>query len=266
MEISCELLCFFQEIQVDFEGRNPIDSDFDGIKQLLSQLFLKSHINLTELSNMIIGQNYIGSVLKQCWDEEMGDDEDDDDDINVVFGVTTCINLTTRKDTECIKQIKSIILDRAEKAATDSTLKLLRDILTNDQRSTGFLINERFINIPTQICVPLMEGLCKELKRATEKKMPYNFDYIVMIVKLQRLESKKGKPIENIYSNAEEEFFVQNSLVNFEYCVKSEVDTGLSGKWRESDEETTPYRKVIVFDGKKLPEIVEGINSFIHGS
>jgi protein BCP1 len=212
---------------------------------------------------MIIGQNYIGSVLKQCWDDEMSEDEDDD--VNVVFGVSTCINLTSRKESECVKQIKSIILEKAEKLATDSTLKMLRDIFTNDSRSTGFIINERFINIPTQICVPLLEGLCKEMKRASEKKMPYNFDYIVMIVKIQRSEDQ-GKPVENFYSNAEEEYFVENSLASFEYCVKSEIDTGLMGKWREKDQETTPYRKVIVIDGKKLPTIVEGVNTFIHAS
>lgn len=53
-----------QEIQVDFEGRNPIDSDFHGIKQLLQQLFLKAHINLSELTDLIISQNYVGSVIK----------------------------------------------------------------------------------------------------------------------------------------------------------------------------------------------------------
>lgn len=44
-----------QVIQVDFEGRNPIDSDYHGIKQLLAPVFLKAHINLSELTDMIIG-------------------------------------------------------------------------------------------------------------------------------------------------------------------------------------------------------------------
>jgi hypothetical protein len=54
----------FQKIQVDFEGRNPTDADFHGIKQLLQQLFLKAHVNLSELADVIIGQNYVGSVVK----------------------------------------------------------------------------------------------------------------------------------------------------------------------------------------------------------
>lgn len=183
-----------------------------------------------------------------------------------MFGITSAINLTSRKDAECVKQLKSMILERAEKDSTDATLKLLRDIFSCNDRATGFLINERFINIPTQICVPLLENLVKEIKRAADKKMPYNFDYLVMIVKIQRLEGKNGKPNEDFYSNPEEEYFVQESLASYEYCVKSESDSGLSGKWRENDPETTPFRKVIILDGKKLPNIVNGVTAFIHGS
>jgi len=56
----------FQKIQVDFEGRSPVDADFHGIKQLLQQLFLKAHVNLSELAELIIRQNYVGSVVKVC--------------------------------------------------------------------------------------------------------------------------------------------------------------------------------------------------------
>jgi hypothetical protein len=56
----------FQKIQVDFEGRSPVDVDFHGIKQLLQQLFLKAHVNLSELAELIIRQNYVGSVVKVC--------------------------------------------------------------------------------------------------------------------------------------------------------------------------------------------------------
>lgn len=47
---------YFKGITVDFEGRNPIDSDLDGIKQMLGQLFVKAHIDLSELSGIIIGK------------------------------------------------------------------------------------------------------------------------------------------------------------------------------------------------------------------
>lgn len=277
-EVSCilNLSCFyfnvvksfkFQEIQVDFEGRNPIDSDYDGIKQLLNQLFRKAHINISEMSNVIIGQNYVGSVIKQSWDEEMDDEEEDDmdsDDSNLVFGVTTAINITHRKETECVQQLRTYILEKAEKHATDATLKLLRDILGNEGKPTGFLINERFINIPAQIAVPMLDSLVKEIKRANDKKMPYNFSYFLILLKFHRQASKKQKPTEDLYSNPEEEVFIQDALASFDFSIETEADSGLTGNWQEEDETLTPFRKLVVLDAKKLPEIVDSIQSFIN--
>lgn len=87
------------EIQVDFEGRSAIDPDYHGIKTLLQQLFLKAHIDLGGLTELIISQNYVGSVVKQseplCEEETDIDDDTDSNDGNDVFGITTVINLSS---------------------------------------------------------------------------------------------------------------------------------------------------------------------------
>lgn len=83
-------------IQIEFEGRNPIDSDFHGIKQLLNQLFLKAHLNLSELTDVIISQSYVGSVVKQSEPED-DDSDEDEDDVNDVYGITSVINLTEKQ-------------------------------------------------------------------------------------------------------------------------------------------------------------------------
>lgn len=82
------------EFQVDFEGRNPQDPDYHGIKTLLQQLFLKAHIDLGGLTDLIISQNYVGSVVKQS--EEI-DESDDEDSVNDVFGITTVINVSDKQ-------------------------------------------------------------------------------------------------------------------------------------------------------------------------
>lgn len=84
------------EIQVDFEGRNPEDPDYHGIKTLLQQLFLKAHLDLGGLTDLIIKQNYVGSVVKQSQDDPTSDDEEDDDQNNV-FGITTVVNVSNRQ-------------------------------------------------------------------------------------------------------------------------------------------------------------------------
>lgn len=84
------------EFQVDFEGRNPQDPDYHGIKTLLQQLFLKAHIDLGGLTDLIISQNYVGSVVKQS--EEIDEsDEDENNGINDVFGITTVINVSDKQ-------------------------------------------------------------------------------------------------------------------------------------------------------------------------
>lgn len=57
-----------REIQVEFAGQAPIPEDFHGIKSLLHQLFLKAHINLSGLAELIIQQNYVGSILQVILD------------------------------------------------------------------------------------------------------------------------------------------------------------------------------------------------------
>lgn len=80
-----------------FEGRNPEGQDFHGIKQLLQQLFLKAHVDLTQLSDMLINQTGVGSVLKQGISDS--DDEEDTEmaDQSDVFGITSVINLSSHK-------------------------------------------------------------------------------------------------------------------------------------------------------------------------
>lgn len=206
--------------------------------------------------------------MQQSEVDEEEDDEDEDDnmeDSNCVFGITTAINLTKKQDKSCIQDICKYVLSNAEKHATESTNKLIRDIFANTSKHVGFLLNERFINIPSQIAVPLLENLTKEVKRAADKKMPFNFAYYVMILKFYRqvAKPKKNKPQEDIYSNQEEEVFDQESVASFEFSVQNETDTGMSGDWLEGDSTLIPYRKVIVFDAVKLPSIINSIKEFI---
>ncbi|XP_067632528.1 protein BCCIP homolog [Eurosta solidaginis] len=255
-----------EEVEIDFEGRAPSDPDCHGISQLLQRVFLRAPINTMQMAEIIISQNYVGSVICQC--EQDGAESDMEDDIveeGTIFGITTVINLSSKKDVPCIQQLHSYIVQRAEKHAPDSVLKHFREVLGNDGRPVGFLINERFINIPAQISVPLLENLHKEVLAAKQKGMKFNFIYYLMIVKLFRKEARKGKPAEDIYTNAEEEVICSKAVNSFEYSIADECDVGMSGDWLEGDATLTPYRKVILFDAKQLPQLIDGIRNFISG-
>ncbi|XP_058797989.1 protein BCCIP homolog [Phymastichus coffea] len=257
------------EIQVDFEGRNPEDPDFHGIKTLLQQLFLKAHIDLNKLTDLIIQQNYVGSVVKQSQDDLASDDEEDDDHDNV-FGITTVINVSNRQTTPCIQQLRDLLKQLAQDHATDSVNTMVKHVLENDSAALGLLINERFVNIPAQISVPLLENLISEMRRAVNKNMPFKFSYYILICKLYKTNDENGKkkkknklkysPEEEpniIYSNPEEEFFADEATFSFEFSVEKESDNGLSGAWEEDDYEMTPYRRVLLFESSKLQRIVD---------
>lgn len=272
-------MIIFQEIQVDFEGRNPVDSDFHGIRQLLKQLLPKAPVNLSELSDVIIGQNFIGSVVTQCDDGDDNDGEDDDadeddddmeDEANTIFGITTAINLTQKANIGCVKELRDHLLDRTKRHADAATQKQIRSILTNAEHSVGFLLNERYVNIPAQISVPLLESLTKEIKRANSKGMAYDFAYYVMLVKFYRSQassSKKGKQTasDEYFTNAEEEVFCEEALCTFEYSVKGEAESsGEDGVAIATDDSgLVPFRQLVVFEAKKLPVLIETIKKLI---
>lgn len=269
-----------QEIQVDFEGRNPVDSDFHGIRQLLQQLLLKAPVNLSELSDEIIGQNYIGSVVTQCEDDgttaaaaEDNDDDDEDeamDESNTVFGITTAINMTHKADLGCVQALRQHLLARADRHSSGDTLKTVRSVLTGTAKSVGFLLNERFVNIPPQISVPLLENLSTEVAKAAAKGMPYKFDYYVMLVKLYRSQpTKKSSTVDEFYTNAEEEVFVDQALCSFEYSVKGETlddeedGGGLAAAAATDDSGLVPWRKLVIFEASKLTDLIESIKKLI---
>ncbi|XP_054262485.1 protein BCCIP homolog [Macrosteles quadrilineatus] len=267
-----------EEIQVEFEGRSPIDSDFHGIKQLLHQLFLKAHINLSELTDLIISQNYVGSVVKQSDVDEESDDEDDDNSANEVFGITTVVNLTDKQNLECVQQLRQLLVDLCREHGTDQSNAVVSSLLSNDARPVGLLINERFINIPAQISVPLLESLSKEMKKAKEKNLAFDFTYFIVICKLYKMDTestkkkKSGKnkpPVtqenEVLWSNPEEELFDQEADCRFEFCVKGETDSGLSGQWLEDDTAMTPYRRILILNASKLDQLIQRVKEYVTG-
>ncbi|XP_011497256.1 PREDICTED: protein BCCIP homolog [Ceratosolen solmsi marchali] len=255
------------EIQVDFEGHIPQDPDFHGIKTLLQQLFLKAQIDLCSLTNLIISQNYIGSVVKQSPDFQ----ESDNEDMNDVFSITTVVNLSDKRNDLCIQQLRNLLKNLTNEYAMYPTNAIIQNVLENDSIVVGLLINERIVNIPVQISIPLLENLISEIESAINKNMPFHFTYYILICKQYKINKEnqtkqnkfKGKdtiPESNIiWSNPEEEIFAQEATCSFEFNVQKETDSALSGRWTENDYEMIPYRQVLLIKASKLQQILEKI-------
>jgi len=247
-------------IQADFEGRNPEAHDFHGIKQLLQQLFLKAHVNLSQMSDMLIAQTGVGSVLKQSMSDEDEEGDDDMTDSLDVFGITSVVNLGAHKTTPCIKQLFDLVKELSEEHAGPTVHSEIVNILTNT-KSLGLLINERFVNIPPKISDPLFTSLMSELDRIKKKDTTYDFDYFIMICKMHKPKGGKG---ETEFVNAEEEVFDKEAKVSFEFDVQNESDTSVAGKWKEGDVEMIPYRKVLFINGNKFNNIVQQVKVLVN--
>jgi protein BCP1 len=249
-----------QEIQATFEGRNPEGQDFHGIKQLLQQLFLSSQIDLSQLSDMLISQTGVGSVLKQSCN-----DSDDEEDVEMVeesdvFGITSVINLTQHKETPCVKHLFELVCEESQKHANQETQTSFNQILNNCNR-IGFLINERFVNIPSKISFPMLSSLQDEIQRMKKRNDSYNFQYYLMICKIWKPKGHTNG--ETTFSNDEEEIFMKKADCSFEYSVAGKSDTGLTGNWQSEDKELIPYRAIILFKADKFASIVNEIQSFV---
>ena len=73
------------------------------------------------------------------------------------------------------------MLDQTRAGGDRQVLQYVTDLLN---KNVGFLLNERYVNIPAQVTVPLLETLVTEMRKATDRNLPFNFSHYIMISKL----------------------------------------------------------------------------------
>lgn len=268
------------EIPVEFEAFPPAEDDFSGIRCLLQQLFLKNAVDLSKLSDLIISQPEVSTVIKVVNDED--DDEnsgenkanDDDESGEDVFGVTTVVNLRKHQDNDAVRQLQKLLVDKCrEFTSKENTAEFIE--VMEGPHSVGFLINERFINIPPQIAVPVYKTLRTELNKIHKKGQDVPFSYFVIICKTYKdietktqKKAKKAKTKESTstlnFINVEDEVFLKESELSFSFAASTDSDeTLVAGRWKSDDSELKPYRTVLVLSADKFDKALEGINTLL---
>ncbi|KAL4640167.1 BRCA2 and CDKN1A-interacting protein [Arapaima gigas] len=254
-----------EEITVDFEAHTISDNDFSGIRKLLQQLFLKANVDISELADIIIQQNHIGSVIRQA---EVPEDSDDDDP-DEVFGFISLVNLTERKGVQCVEQVKNLLLNQCEKVCAHSVTEQLEKVLNDNDRPVGLLLSERFINVPPQIALPLHKQLREEIAEAKRtNKLSGKCHYLLMISKTcmaskKSVYRKPGKQEQLTFSNAEEEFFCEQAILKFNYSVEEETDSCLGGRWSFDDAPMKPFRTVMLIPADRMGSIMEKLKEYL---
>uniref|UniRef100_A0A2K6C234 BRCA2 and CDKN1A-interacting protein n=1 Tax=Macaca nemestrina TaxID=9545 RepID=A0A2K6C234_MACNE len=192
-----------EEVNIEFEAYSLSDNDYDGIKKLLQQLFLKAPVNTAELTDLLIQQNHIGSVIKVSR--------------TIVFILIKLV-LYSVHGTQCAEQIQELILSFCEKNCEKSMVEQLDKFLNDTTKPVGLLLSERFINIPPQIALPMYQQLQKELAEAHRTNKPCGKCYFYLLISKTFVEAGKNnskKKLSNkkkaalMFANAEEEFFYE---------------------------------------------------------
>lgn len=257
-----------EEVVVDFEAHGISHNDFNGIKKLLQQLFLKAHVNTSEMTDIIIQQNHIGSVIKQA---EVPEDSDDDDP-DEVFGFITMLNLTERKGVQFVEEVKELIVEQCEKNCSHSVTEQLELILNDTSKPVGLLLSERFINVPPQIALPLHKQLQGEIAEAQRTNKPSGKCHYCLLISKTCKEASKSIPArggggapkdEYMFINAEEEFFYEEAILKFHYSVQEEADSCLSGRWSFDDVPMKPFRTVMLVPTDKMPAIMDKLKEYL---
>nr|Q5BJJ7.1 RecName: Full=Protein BCCIP homolog [Danio rerio]AAH91454.1 BRCA2 and CDKN1A interacting protein [Danio rerio]AAI64248.1 Bccip protein [Danio rerio] len=256
-----------EEVIVDFEAHTISDNDFHGIKTLLQQLFLKCHVNTSDLTDIIIQQNHIGSVIRQA---EVPEDSDDEGDPDEVFGFISMVNLTERQGVECLEKLKDMILDQCVKCSTPDGQERMENLLQGNAQSVGLLLSERFVNVPPQIALPLHKQLQKEMAEAQRTNKPSGkCQFCLMISKTCKPLKKKSISAgdqakdELLFVNDEEECFYEQATVKFSYCVQDEADSCATGKWSYDDEPMKPFRTVMVIPMDRMDTIMQKMTDYL---
>merc|ERR1711934_1241723 len=177
------------------------------------------------------------------------------DDANEVYAVSTVISLA-EKQKESVAGIRKFLLEQTAKGADRQVLQYVTELLN---RNVGFLINERFINIPAQITVPLWETLVTEMRKARDRNLPnlpFEFGHYIMICKLYKTKTESPNSSQAVvFSNPEEELIVAESELCIDYEVSGDADNETSGNWTDGVD-MSPWRRIVVFRAEKLQDII----------
>ena len=224
-----------QEIQVEFLFSEMRDNYFHNIKTFINPLLDFEAYNTSEMSDVIINQLEVGSVIK------VGLEDDNDknqitaynklNNQNVeVYAVFTILNLNFYNDKSFVSKIKEFILNKAKSHCNnEEQLKKVIELLDNPK--LGLIINERAINLPMELIPPLINLCVSDIDKYNVENPSdnkYHLDVLLNITKYVLCQSqgkshkraKIEKTVEDtVFYKFEDEEIINKSLVNFSYKI-----------------------------------------------
>ena len=150
-------------------------------------------------------------------------------------------------------------------------MRKLKESLTSvfKNKHVCYIVNERFINIPVGISVPMYESLITDISNMivpmAASKEASTIDYWLFLTKIYAEVSRKDnrKTVELIYSNPEEEIFEEFAEFKFEIPYGSKASKSTAGNWSKNDATLEPILKVLLVPKPKVNDALSKIKSLI---
>jgi len=235
-------------VKMELKGLSIEEEDFLGIKQLLVPMLPRSNVNISALTDTIIGQNFVGHIIKQV--DERSEEAGEDDPVLSISTIVPLSGHEWEKDlkTFCRKKCAEL---KGDVAAMDQFL---------EGGKNGWFINSRFINFPARA-----EGLISVLEDVDEAgkkkhRSSWQFERVMMVI--TRLHPKASNeehvPNEITYRNAEDELFEQGAELAIEWNAENDIrQEEQNGAGWDDDELYTQHRMILILKYQKLCELVQ---------
>ncbi|KAI8084507.1 p21-C-terminal region-binding protein-domain-containing protein [Halteromyces radiatus] len=266
-------------VDVDFDFYNPEEVDYHALKRLLSQLFSSDAelIQIGDLADIIIEENHVGTTIKV-------DGQESDP-----YAILSVINLKEQKENQGVSSLCQYLSNKCPKK--DQTIhKTIMNIFSLE-KPVGWIVSERFINMPVEVMPPMYNLLQQEMKNAVDNNEPYSFEWYMFIVKVYKEVSpsvdeeeddddetsiknkqppskkKKGKkssggtPMsETFYFQAEDEIIASYASHQFDFkFTNSEKEAASDSKRAFSEFGIAPSRKLLFVHHSKFANLVDEI-------
>ena len=137
---------------------------FHGIKNLLASSSPAYMATASPLSDLMIENVSVGTVISTVYDYKPGVERDQDYE-GVVYGFASVLNVTTYKDNDAIKALKKLCLSKCP----ENRKKELEVVLSGKtKRPAGFYFQSRMVNLPLEIVEVLHQQLVQDMDWAVD--------------------------------------------------------------------------------------------------
>ncbi|ORZ08143.1 p21-C-terminal region-binding protein-domain-containing protein [Absidia repens] len=271
-------------VDVDFDFYNPEEVDYHALKRLLSQLFSSDAelIQVGDLADIVIEENHVGTTIKV-------DGQESDP-----YAILSVINLKEQKANAGVASLCQYLANKCPKKDEALHKAVTKIFSLNDP--VGWIVSERFINMPVEVMPPMYNLLQQEMKNAVDNNEAYTFEWYMFIIKVYKevtptvddeeqqqedqgaakqpaAKKKKGKKSksssaasttlltnETFYYQAEDEIIASYASHQYDFTFTNKDKEAASDSKRAfSDFGIAPSRKLVFVHQSKFANLVDEI-------